>query len=391
MKKLVIAVLFILCFVMGAVAGIYEYNENEFIRKLFESFEEDLPIPTFYKDMKTIDESEKQPDFTFEEIDPFHRVTDVSKLIDIKNEKDIIEKREKLIEYIWKKKDFPYSKMPDKIEKGVKIQEYESLNKMENLKSIDKLTVSMECGFKSYICLFHPLKSSGKFIICQQGHSKDYLNRTIQYFLKKGYTVMGLLMPGFGLNNKPIVDIPRLGKLRMKSHSYYLMLDSDNFCAFRIFLEPVAACVNYTIKELGFNTIYMVGLSGGGWTTTIYSAIDTRITKSYPVAGTYPIFVREKRDWGDYEQFFPWIYKIANYLELYIMGAYERRQYQLLNKYDSCCFAGYESQLYEREVKEVLSRLGKGKFDVFIDDSHKKHQISDIHLDIIYNDIEGNI
>ena len=32
----------------------------------------------------------------------------------------------------------------------------------------------------------------------------------------------------------------------------------------------------------------MVGISGGGWTTGVYSALDPRIEKSFVVAGTAP-------------------------------------------------------------------------------------------------------
>ena len=45
----------------------------------------------------------------------------------------------------------------------------------------------------------------------------------------------------------------------------------------------------------------MVSISGG-WTTTVYAAIDPRVTRSYPVAGSLPIPLRvDVRDWGDWE------------------------------------------------------------------------------------------
>lgn len=36
----------------------------------------------------------------------------------------------------------------------------------------------------------------------------------------------------------------------------------------------------------------MAGLSGGGWTTTYASAIDTRIRRSFPIAGSVPCAMR---------------------------------------------------------------------------------------------------
>ena len=36
----------------------------------------------------------------------------------------------------------------------------------------------------------------------------------------------------------------------------------------------------------------MIGISGGGWTTTVYPAIDTRISESFSVAGSLPLSLR---------------------------------------------------------------------------------------------------
>jgi len=93
-----------------------------------------------------------------------------------------------------------------------------------------------------------------------------------------------------------------------------------------------------------------------------------------------------QRDWGDYEQNMPDLYNIANYLELYVLGAFGkgRAQIQLLNQYDSCCFAGIKYRTYEHTMREVMRNLGKGKFDIFLDDSHKDHMISAESLKVMF-------
>lgn len=75
----------------------------------------------------------------------------------------------------------------------------------------------------------------------------------------------------------------------------------------------------------------MMGLSGGGWTTVLYAALDPRIMRSYPVAGSWPIYLRfaSPRDWGDYEETIPELYKTVNYLEMYILGSYGEGRKQL--------------------------------------------------------------
>jgi hypothetical protein len=55
----------------------------------------------------------------------------------------------------------------------------------------------------------------------------------------------------------------------------------------RYFIEPVALAASYA-KTLGYKHVVMVGLSGGGWTTTIASAVVTDIELSFPTAGSVP-------------------------------------------------------------------------------------------------------
>ena len=130
----------------------------------------------------------------------------------------------------------------------------------------------------------------------------------------------------------------------------------------------------------------MIGISGGGWTSTIYPAIDTRITKSFAVNGSLPSFLMlSPKDIGDYENFHQELLKIANYLELYIMSSYgENREFtQIFNKYDPCCYAGLKYEYYEVELQQIIANLGKGNFSVISDDTHKEHIISDFSLELI--------
>jgi hypothetical protein len=155
----------------------------------------------------------------------------------------------------------------------------------------------------------------------------------------------------------------------------------------KFFLEPVAISLN----EIGgrYKRIHMAGLSGGGWTTTVYSAVDTRIRSSFPIAGTMPLYLRTGGSVGDMEQYLEAFYIIAGYPDLYLLGAAgpNRRQIQILNRRDDCCFgeaqhepvrAGvdYEPAIraYEARVREAVAR--HGSFRVEIDDSAPHHMIS---------------
>ena len=79
----------------------------------------------------------------------------------------------------------------------------------------------------------------------------------------------------------------------------------------------------------------------------------------------------------------------VSYLELYVLGGYGdgRKHIQIFNKNDPCCFSGNGSETYEFVIKDRISQLGKGDFQIFIDDSHKEHKISENVLGIILKSI----
>ena len=62
----------------------------------------------------------------------------------------------------------------------------------------------------------------------------------------------------------------------------------------RYFIEPVALVVAHA-KRLGYKHIVMTGLSGGGWTTTVASAVLPDIELSIPIAGSLPTWPTQ--DW----------------------------------------------------------------------------------------------
>ena len=54
----------------------------------------------------------------------------------------------------------------------------------------------------------------------------------------------------------------------------------------RFFLEPIILTINYAVDVLKYETVVLMGLSGGGWSTTIAAAVDPRIQLSMPTAGS---------------------------------------------------------------------------------------------------------
>ena len=317
---------------------------------------------------------------------------DVSSLIHIQNHDDIIDSRIFLINYIWGYDTLEYDSLPDKIEKNISDERFSDL---KNLKQIDQITISMDYGVNSKPYLFVPITSNNKLVIYHQGHGGDFLigKNTIQYFLDNNFSVLAFSMPLIYPNNQPVVILENFGNLILNSHDDFRFIESENFSPIKFFVEPITISLNYIDKTYNFESYDMVGISGGGWTVTLYSAIDDRISQTYSVAGSLPIYLRSiPENRGDYEQWQPDLYQIANYLDLYIMGSFgENRKFvQIFNKYDSCCFSGTLYTSYEDEIKKTISELNKGHFEIYLDDSHKSHKISELGLTIIINSMTNH-
>ena len=325
--------------------------------------------------------------------DQFVNQADVGSLIKINSKSDIEQKRNLLTEFFWNVGSFhrvTHNTQTPEIEYDISDSNYSDF---QNLKRIDRLTVEMEYGINSISYLFIPKQSNEKLILYHEGHGGDFIlgKDTIQFFLDRNFTVIAMSMPLLGMNNQPIVEIVGLGEMKLTSHNKLELLEANNFNPMKLFLDPIQINLNFLDKEYDFKRYSMIGLSGGGWTTVLYSAIDERISDSFSVAGSMPFYLRvDSRDMGDYEQTNIELYKNVNYLELYVLSAYGdgRQHIQIFNENDSCCFSGDGNETYEFVIKDRISQLGKGDFQIFIDDSHKEHKISEYALGIILKSMD---
>ena len=329
---------------------------------------------------------------------------DLSKddLISFQSIADIDNTKQTLIEYIWNDSKLPIE-LPTKHEYDVKDR---IADELQNLDRIDSFTVEMKYGVNSISYLFIAKNSNDKLVIYHQGHNAISLNGfddhsfdqdipLIQNFLDNNYSVLIFSMPGKGMNNEPIIDHEKFGNFKLNSHDHFHLLEAKNFHPIQFFLEPVVITLNQIEKDYSFVTYSMMGLSGGGWTTIVVSAVDDRISESYSIAGSFPIWLRsDSRDYGDYEQTIPEFYQIANYEELYFLSAYgdNRRLVLFYNEFDPCCFSGelYNKFPFGDMVKTKLSKFNEGNFDVIIDYGQTEHMISENILGKITEYIQNN-
>jgi hypothetical protein len=318
---------------------------------------------------------------SFEEIDPVYTETHPAALISIRSAADVAELRHRLISYLWGEDGLPLDTLPE-VDESIEGDRYR-IPLLASAARIDRVTVRQDFGLHSTVHVFHPERNGGTLVLFHEGHQGDFLEHAdvIGGLLNRGATVAAFCMPLLGVNDQPVVHLSRLGRLKLTSHEQMAFLEPKQGHPVKYFLEPVVVFLNHVTRTGGFEHVAMVGISGGGWTTTLAAALDPRIQTSFPVAGSYPFYLRSesRRDWGDFEQVVPELYRTANYLELYVMGAHGegRRQLQVINKYDASCFAGVKARTYRDVTAECVRSLGAGSWDLFLDDTHRRHAISE--------------
>jgi hypothetical protein len=315
----------------------------------------------------------------------------------IQSMQDLAKKRSQMIDFIWGDAGMPGTRVPDEIYRDIWEPQYDGMyNSIANLSRIDQYRIKLSYGFESIVYHFFPIHSNGKLFIYHAGHGYGFraedrsLNNggedpglVIPALIKDGYSVLAFSMPLQG-NPEPTDSVPGYGYIAWNMAT---SLGHDQMFKylphpFTYFFDPIAITLNYVEDHFNYQRIYMMGLSGGGWTTVFYSAIDERINFSFPVAGSVPLYLRvDQEGLGDAEQGYDYtgILSVANYTELYLMGASGegRGQLQINNRYDDCCFYGNRDYLWTDSVKIALDNLrDKGHFSFFSDTTHFTHKVS---------------
>jgi len=263
-----------------------------------------------------------------------------------------------------------------------------------NSARVDRFDIVMMNGQTSVAYLYLAQRKNGSVVIYNPGHAcriDDGVanndvgfgdQRTIEALLFEGFAVLVTYMPGYEHTQD------------CTGHDNFRFLPVDSGHPLRFFLEPVAIGINTlvaTYRELRTEYAF-VGLSGGGWTGTVYAALDPRVKVTISVAGTMPLYLRDGGSIGDWEQYESSFYEIAGYPELYVLGSYgnDRRHIQILNRREDCCVSSDPAQWtasmqaaygdwqdnvreYERSVRVTLYNLAapnpSGFFRVEIDEA----------------------
>lgn len=298
--------------------------------------------------------------------------------------------RDAVLDYLLCKYDIPWSYGE---ENSAWIENIDS----NNIGDYYKIDVEMDYQMHSYGYFIKAANSVNRLVIFQHGHDGEALgfgtDVTLKYYLDNGFDVAVFWMPLYRENSRTAYGVPGYGDYTFTTNwpahnDMSDKLENADGSFIRFFVEPVIVSLNYFETNYNYNDIIMTGYSGGGWTTHICAAIDSRIRLSFPTAGSLPLYLRSgpcpNGSGGDAEQTWPALYEnTASWLDIYILGGYGngRGQIHILNQYDNCCFYGINYQTYEPYVSQRLETLGAGYYNVFLDSTHSLHQISQYAID----------
>ncbi|SEE75182.1 hypothetical protein [Ruania alba] len=325
---------------------------------------------------------------------------DVDQLITVRSATDVLDRRRRLIDKLWKGAGLPTS-VP-RIDRDASVPELDSLPH----DGVDRATLTMANGLTSTSYLAHPRRPvPGRFGIFLAGHGNGrkpvyHLPQlaVMRTFLERGYRVAAVDMPLQGWNS-PDMDPPAAGgplPTDPASHERFAAYEGPDFCAATYYLDPVITLINHVAELDPLTEVATFGFSGGAWTTVLHAAIDPRVTLSVQVAGTWPFYLRphpaHHPNFGDWEQrreSLPELYDIAGYLDLYVVGSTGagRRQLQILNRFDPSCFPGVGHRSYAQPVRDRATLLG-GDWEVVDDATHGKHQVSPYAVSLLAHELD---
>jgi hypothetical protein len=309
----------------------------------------------------------------------------------IHSEKDAIAKRRELIQHIWASPNLP-THLPSSVTTNIP----SPVKNLTNLARVDELRIDLAPNLQGLPWHFIPQKSNRQLVVVHHGHACTLdddpspndvgygLQRTIKALLREGYSVLGVFMPRS--NPRDCTG----------GHDALFQIKTTGN-PIKFFLEPTAISLNYLKSKHDadhfpkYRDFHMTGLSGGGWTTTLYAAIDPTIRCSFPIAGSIPLYLRTGASVGDREQTDPAFYNIAGYPDLYFLGAFGRgrSQTQILLRKDDCCFGETQHdpkttgqnftdsvRAYESKIQSALKAAQSGQFRLEIDETAPSHMIS---------------
>jgi hypothetical protein len=297
---------------------------------------------------------------------------------------DVATKRAQLRQFVFGPAGFPpTTRLPTRTGAGTPI------GASTNLDHVDRLLATLEQGITNEALHHVPKVSNGRLVIIHAGHdlmSDANMDHLTSALLDEGYGVLNVPMPCWD------IACPVTGKELGGPHNDLFkekIPPAGQGNTIKYFVEDLAMEVNYLLSQSAvdhfpaYSEIDMTGLSGGGWTTTFYAALDPRIKVSIPCSGGKPMYLRRCAPVddltcqdaggnvgydGDVEQMSGPVFQTAGYLDLYALGASGagRRQVQVQIRRDRCCFGEIQHATAANLLPRPQSAATDGPWDVAV-------------------------
>ncbi|MFN2100903.1 hypothetical protein [Altererythrobacter sp. MF3-039] len=189
----------------------------------------------------------------------------------------------------------------------------------------------------------------------------DYYHQLKDAAAKRGCDTLAMDMVGIGSNAGGIWFPTRFGRLELSRREGML---HDNYRQFydtshpeRTPLQLVLSGQYAIIQELApkYDNIRMIGISGGGWSAVMLTAMMPEIERAVSWAGGLPHEYRlNPRQFGDFEQRGSFYDKVS-YWQIYGMGG--DRLTLVFNSADDCCFSDPEASAFKRAAGGAVNVL----------------------------------
>ncbi|MBL6945535.1 MAG: alpha/beta hydrolase [Rhodospirillales bacterium] len=329
--------------------------------------------------------------FRYEEILPQFLKFNPEKEITIRSAKGAETRRKALASIIWGSPELPadYSLGPPAtidIDAPIpadcsKIAHYhtplpcgtERYRDIANLAEVTQREFAIPPHYRSYVDEFRPQDWNGWIVFYQHGYAGTYhdQHRNIARLIERGYSVLAFNLPGLGGN----------------------VIMASGLASVRQTLGPIMLALEHSVRRRLPKGIAMIGFSAGGLAAVRAAALEPRIRVTYSVAAPiYPVALTDPKLEPPGNSRLPELLESAGYLDLFVLGTsgskdQPRRQLQIFNQYDRCCWRNRTALLYADSVKQAALKLG-GTFDVRIDESHARHKISRQTMEWILADLE---
>ena len=314
---------------------------------------------------------------------PQEASVDVRSRMVAKSPSDLAALREKIIRHMW----------PSGLPLDRRAADLRETKLISSVRRAYEFTVKLDLGLSSRTTFLEAAKGDDCLMVFNDGHyvrGGRFNNgpgwRIVERLLKAGCDMLFVSMPLY-FDRQPVFARKSSGeRIRLREHNAFFEIDNSDRWALRFFLEPTIVSLNEVLDRKDYRKVGMVGLSGGGWSTILLAALDTRITHSYPSLVVLPPPTQPvtKHFNPHFEYIYPPLFKVVDHYSLMLMGVVSPAR-DAIHSYtrSDIVFAGNKTAAFAPQVSAIAQELNGGNIRVFVDQTSGDHAITPKIADVI--------